>query len=185
MTTTNRWADPEGSITRPRRVKYRIRDADSGSVVTRMTSLAPDGAVRGGRYYHSLDNEDLHLARRAASLLQRACGYFYLPGDQYEPLTGVDDIRVTDDEVRERIRRIDLGESSREAERVQRQRYPVSELPWDQQRALVEQITRLYRDWQFEWVGEATEAEEAEYQQRLFVRHESSLGDPHVASLYG
>jgi hypothetical protein len=160
----NQWASPEGFTSRPPRVQYRVRDKDSGEVVVRMTALMADGAVRKGAYYHSLDHHDLHLAKSAARLLQQACGYFYADDEKYEPLEGVADIVIPDHEVRERIERMDLGENSREAERVGRKRYVLTELPWDQQRALVEQITALYREWQFEWIGEATPKEEAEYQ---------------------
>lgn len=214
MSEANRWADPAGSATRPPRAKYRIRDAESGEVVERMTSLMADSATRRGAYFHSLDHRDLHMAKGARSILQRACAYFKEPDDaKYEPLEGVafdwcglphcrherehhnggacqlceveyckgdegeDEeclqrpmwehafvrYAVTDADVRERIERIDLGENSREADRMGLKRFPLQELPWDQQRALIEQMAAFYREWCFEWLGDATPEEEDAY----------------------
>lgn len=148
---SNAWAAPEGYAAPPPPVRYRIRERDGG-VVERQTSVAFD-AVRS-RYYHALAVQDQHFADAIVALVQRACAYFHAPDDAYEPLEGVADVVLTDAEVRERIHRLEQGENRREAERTGKQYYPLAELPWDQQRALVEQIEVLKRDWEFEILGE-------------------------------
>ena len=149
---TNRWADPQGYEREPPRVRYRVRD-HSGQVVERMTSLAYDSGRE--RYYHSLAPHDQGFADALVELIQQACGYFAAGDEGYEPLAGVSEVRVTDDEVAARIARLEQGENVREAERTSKRFYPLSELPWDQQRALVEQIEALKQRWAFEILGEA------------------------------
>lgn len=152
--TQNRWASPEGFESRPPAVRYRIRDAATGQVVERRTQDLRDSGR--GRYFVSLHSLDQDFAGEIVQLVQRACGYFYLSPDEYRPLEGVPDVVVSDDEVRERIHRLDKGENTREAERTAKKAYPITELPWDQQRALIEQVERLKRDWGFEIIGEDT-----------------------------
>lgn len=153
----NRWASPEGyePATAPH-VKYRIRDHVSGQVVERLAGQASDNAVRGGRFFLSLSTDDQPFANAITEIIQRACSYFRT---EWTPLDGVPDVIVTDDEVRARIARLDAGENAREAERMHLKRYPLTDLPWDQQRALVEQIERLKREWAFEIVGEISAGE--------------------------
>ena len=151
--TNNRWASPEGFADgEVPTVRYRIRDARSGEIVERTTQHLRDSGM--GRHYLSLRDQDQDFAAAIVALVQRACGYFYLPDGEYVPLEGVPDVVVSDDEVRERIHRLDKGENTREAERTAKRSYPISELPWDQQRALVEQVERLKREWCFELLGE-------------------------------
>ena len=88
------------------------------------------------------------------SLVQRASAYFSAPDDEYEPLDGIAEMRLTDEEVRVRIARLEQGENTREAEREKKQFYPLGELPFEQQRALIEQIEALKQQWQFEILGE-------------------------------
>lgn len=229
--TDNRWASPAGYEQNPPTVRYRIRecltpyartsidiawltkappptDYELGKVVERTTQSLRDD--RRAASYLSLNAADQLFADLIAQLVQQACGYFYLPPDEYEPLEGVvfdwcgvphcghalsahrtascatcerdacshgdcpnisDDCRVlgmwehdyrphavSDDEVRERIHRLDKGENTREAERTSKRSYPISELPWDQQRALIEQVERLKRKWAFEIIGEVEES---------------------------
>ncbi len=145
------WAEPEGYTDPPPPVRYRIRDHD-GAVVERETAVAYDHGR--GRSYHSLAPEDQEFADEIVNLIQRACGYFYAPDGEYEPLEGVNEVRITDDQVRERIERLEQGENIREAERTRQASYPLTELPWDQQRSLVEQIEAHKQRWHFEILGE-------------------------------
>ena len=119
----------------------------------RMTSLAYDSGRE--RYYHSLAPHDQGFADALVELIQQACGYFSADDEGYEPLEGVSQARVTDDEVAARIARLEQGENVREAERTSKRFYPLSELPRDQQRALVQQIAALKQRWAFEILGEA------------------------------
>lgn len=151
MTTANRWAEPEGYEAEPARVRYRIRDA-SGAVVERATSVAYDSKRK--RYFHSLAAFDQPFADGIVDIIQAACAYFHAPEDEYEPIAGVEHIRVTDDEVTARIARLEQGENVREAERTNLEYYPLAELPFDQQRALVERIEDHKQRWHFEIVGE-------------------------------
>ena len=101
------------------------------------------------RWFHALAPQDQLFADRYADLLQQAATYLYAPDAIYEPLEGVRDVVVSDDDVRERIRRIDGGENTREAVRYRgsdEARYPFGDLPFDQQRALVERIDELGTD---------------------------------------
>jgi hypothetical protein len=156
-TGANRWADPDGFEVEPPRVRYRIRDS-AGEVVERLTSIAWDSGRK--RYYHSLAPHDQHFADAIVELIQQACGYFWAGEAEYAPLEGAAEARVSDDEVRARIDRLERGENVREAERTSKRYYPLSELPWEQQRALVERIDELKGRWAFEILGEV-EAPEA------------------------
>ena len=151
----NQWAEPEGYAQGPPPVRYRIRD-DSGEVVERETSVAYDHGRQ--RYYHALGAKDQHFADEIVTLIQAACAYFYAAESEYEPLEGVPEMRITDDEVAARIERLERGENTREAERAKMTSYPLMELPFEQQRALVEQIEALKQRWQFEILGEVVAA---------------------------
>lgn len=108
------------------------------------------------RWFHALAPQDQLFADRYADLLQQAATYFYSPEEIYQPMAGVPDVVVSDDDVRERIRRIDGGENTREAVRYRgsdEARYPFCDLPFEQQRALIEQIESLKREWSFELLG--------------------------------
>ena len=126
----NRWADPSGYDAEPIRVRYRIRDA-SGNVVERITSVAYDSKRQ--RYFHSLAAFDQQFADELVDIIQAASAFFYAPDGEYEPIEGVEGVRLTDDEVRERIARLEQGENVREAERTGLEYYPLAELPFDQQ----------------------------------------------------
>jgi hypothetical protein len=151
----NRWAEPEGYTQGPPPVRYRIRD-DSGEVVERETSVAYDHGRQ--RYYHALGAKDQHFADAIVTLIQAACAYFHAAESEYEPLEGVPEIRITDDDVAARIERLEGGENTREAERTRMTYYPLTDLPFEQQRALVEQIEALKQRWQFEILGEVVAA---------------------------
>ena len=159
MAAANRWAEPEGFADDPPRIRYRIRDS-AGAIVERVTSVAFDSGRR--RYYHSLAPFDQPFADEIVALVQRAAAYFSASGEDYEPLEGVADVRVGDDEVRTRIARLERGENVREAERTGLDHYPLSELPFEQQRALVEQVEALKQRWGFEILGEVEAAPEAQ-----------------------
>ena len=146
----NRWADPEGFEANPPPVRYRILGAD-GVLVERETEPAFDTGRR--RHYHALRPQDQPFADAITALVQRACAYFYAGDETYTPLEGVADVVVPDADVRTRIERLDGGENTREAERTHLRSYPLAALPFDQQRALVEQIEALKRAWQFEILG--------------------------------
>ncbi len=151
----NRWADPTGYDAEPTRVRYHIKDA-SGTVVEHITSVAYDSKRQ--RYFHSLAAFDQQFADELVDIIQSACAYFYAPDDEYEPIEGIPDIRVSDDDVRERIARLERGENVREAERTGLEYYPLAELPFDQQRALVEHIEEHKQRWFFEILGEEATA---------------------------
>ena len=151
----NRWADPAGYDAEPARVRYQIKDA-SGKVVERITSVAYDSKRQ--RYYQSLAAFDQQFADELVDLIQAACAYFYAPDDEYEPLAGIAEIRLSDDEVRARIARLEQGEKVREAERTGLEHYPLAELPFDQQRALIERIEDHKQRWGFAILGEEAQA---------------------------
>lgn len=150
----NQWADPAGFEARPPAVRYRIRGM-RGKLEEHRTVPTQDPHA-GDRWFHALAPQDQLFADRYADLLQAAAMYFYAPEEIYQPLTGAPDIVISDAEVRERIRRIDGGENTREALRYrgsEEARYPFGALPFDQQRALVERIEALKREWSFELLG--------------------------------
>ena len=150
----NQWADPEGVESRPPAVRYRIR-TPRGKIEEHRTVPTQDPHILN-RWFHALAPQDQLFADRYADLLQQAAAFFYAPDDVYRPLDGVPDIAISDEDVRERIRRIDGGENTREATRYRgspEARYPFGKLPFDQQRALIEQIEAFKREWQFELLG--------------------------------
>jgi hypothetical protein len=155
MTTANRWADPTGYEAEPPRVRYRIRDA-SGAVVEHATSVAYDSKRK--RYFHSLAAFDQPFADGIVDIIQAACAYFHAAEGEYEPIEGVEEIRLTDDEISERIARLEQGENVREAERTSLEYYPIADLPFDQQRALIERIEQHKQRWRFEIIGEEAPA---------------------------
>ncbi len=131
--------------------RYQIRGAldppyELGEVVERETVVTQDPPNH--RFYHSLAKEDQLYADLCTRIIQRACEYFYKK--DWVPLLGAPDIRLTDAEVRESISRLDLGENAREAVRTSKPRYVLTDLPWQQQRALVEQLYALRAKWSFE-----------------------------------
>lgn len=154
----NRWADPDGYESKDLpRVRYRIRGA-TGKVEQRVTSITYDSKFR--RYWHCLAPMDQHFADTISDLIQRACGYFYQDDDDWVPLQGVPEIFVSDEEIRSRIDRLNRGENTREAVRTSQEHYPLDELPWYQQRALIEQIEALKAEWAFEILGEEEQREQ-------------------------
>jgi hypothetical protein len=157
---SNSWSKPEGwpPNTPPKVVLYWIMNRFTGVREVHKTERAFDSFTES--WHLSLAAQDQRYADESTALIQQACGYFYLDDAHYTPLEGVPDIVVSDDEVTERVRRLDLGENTRETLRVARfslvmkNRYPLQELPWSQQRALVEQLLDLKRRWQVEIIGE-------------------------------
>jgi hypothetical protein len=152
----NEWNLPEGYAERPTPVRYRIRSASG--IVERVTGQALDPITR--RWHHALSPEDHEMSLQIRAFIQQACGYFYAPEDAYKPLDGVAGVVISDDEVKERIRRLDLGENTREAVRTGSQRYPFADLPWDQQRALIEQVEAIRQSFEFEILGEVARVED-------------------------
>lgn len=173
----NQWNLPEGDAARIP-IVYLIKDAVSGNVVKRKTSQMHD--IHTGSSHHAMHSDDQHYGYKVTALVQQACGYFYQADGEYQPLEGMvfdwcacghkeshhlpicmscghlhtyHPYAVSDDEVRERIRRLDLGENEREALRTAKRRYPLQELPWLQQRALIEQLLAVKREWQVEILG--------------------------------
>jgi hypothetical protein len=138
------------------RSRYQLRgtsdpDYALGPVVERVTVVSVDPVNH--RVYHALQEADQFYADLCTRVVQEACRWFYDP--DWEPMDGVADIRLTDDEVRESIERLDLGENKREADRTGKARYVLTDLPWPQQRALVEQLHALRREFGFEKLGSA------------------------------
>ena len=125
-------------------------------MVERITSVAYDSKRQ--RYFHSLAAFDQQFADELVDIIQAASAFFYAPDGEYEPIEGVEGVRLTDDEVRERIARLEQGENVREAERTGLEYYPLAELPFDQQRALIERIEVHKEQWAFEIVGEEVPA---------------------------
>ena len=164
----NIWSQPEGVPRNSRPIHYRILDRGTGESVDRFTQVSYDHYTEST--HHALDEHDQHVADHTSRLIQRACRYFYEPDETYVPREGVDDIVVSDDEVRDRINRLENGENRRESigynEREARtglvwplDYFRLSDLPWDQQRALVEQLLAYRRECGFEIVGPATDAQ--------------------------
>jgi hypothetical protein len=123
-----------------------------GDVIERFTVVTCDPLNH--RYYHSLHESDQLFADLCARLIQEACRWFY--DRTWEPLSGVPGVTMTDDDVREAIRRLDLGENKREADRAGKQRYALSDLPWNRQRALIERLYVLRQEFHFEKLGPAS-----------------------------
>lgn len=155
MSVPNQWSQPEGYEEYPKAVRYLIRECDKdgepGEIIERKTGIAFDSPLRA--YFHSLDSRDQHIADRVTDFIQRACSYFY--ADEWERLEGVPEVVISDDDVRERIRRIEQGENRREAMRTDKEYYHLTELPWQQQRALIEQIEAVKARWSFSILGES------------------------------
>ena len=167
MTSTDPW--PQEQPRRPEPIKYRIRQYFGPSVIgrwhikdipdpefelgdvveheTRITIL-PDG------FYHALALDDQMFADQIVRLVQRACAYFYEHDDTYEPMSGIPGKGASDAEVRARIARLNAGENLREAERTHKERYDLEKLPWNQQRALIEKIDELKREWGFQFIND-------------------------------
>jgi hypothetical protein len=139
---------------RPFGARYQLRgtgdpEYELGNVVERMTSVSFDTINHA--YYHALHEADQLYADLCSRTAQEACRWFYDP--EWQPMPGVADIAITDDEVRESIRRLDLGENKREADRTFKPRFVLSELPWTEQRSLIERLYALRREFQFEKLG--------------------------------
>lgn len=149
----NKWAEPEGYIDFPAPIYYLIRDHDK--VVKHHT--IPQKDYTTGTVFHALHSDDQFIADRVTELIQRACHYFYKPDGEYFPMEGVPEVVISDTAVRERIRRINKGENTREAQRVGQAFYDLETLPFKEQRALIEQIEKLKKDWAFEILGEETD----------------------------
>ena len=158
--TDQKWAEPEGFKKAIPIVSYHILDRPSGKVVERTTEYAYDTGKAA--YFLSLAAADQAFSYEYSALVQKACAYFY-KREGYEPLTGWEDARVSDEEVAARIRRINEGENTREADRVSARKFPLDQLPWDQQRALIERIDELKRAWSFEIIGETGTVEPASH----------------------
>lgn len=159
----NEWADPAGYAEQPKPIAYRI--LDHGIMRERRTQPAYDGPRK--RWFHALAPEDQRFADSIAGIVQEACRYFY--ADDWTPMPGDDTVVVSDDEVRERIHRLNKGENEREPERVRMYKgpkdaaYPLDRLPWATQRALIERIEAYKQAYQFEFIGPTEPAPEREY----------------------
>jgi len=142
---------PAGAAPSPHR--YRILNRASGKVEDRETEPTYDSTVRG--WFHALAYGEQEFSIAIRDLVQQACGFFCKPDGEYVPLEGWNGCTLTDAEIMDRIHRIDSGENTREALRTNKRRYPLTELPWKQQRALIEQIERVKAEWKFERVEES------------------------------
>lgn len=161
--------DPRGYTAGEPPQRYRIRDVvrpkpfgaryqlrgtfdpsyELGDVVERMTTVSFDTVTHS--YFHALSDSDQLFADLCARLTQDACRWFY--DRNWTPLGGVPDIAISDEQVREAIQNLDLGENKREADRTSKPRYVLSDLPWSEQRALIERLYALRREFQFEKLG--------------------------------
>lgn len=146
------WGNPEGY---PQwavpAVRYRILDRATGEVVEHVTASMFDSNDQ--RSHLEFSFADQAFADEIRDKVQEACSYFYMKSE-WVPLKGWPEARVSDAEIRERIRRLNLGENTREATRTGKRSYPIPDLPWAEQRALIEQIDRIKSEWKFEWIGE-------------------------------
>lgn len=163
MELENQWSKPEGvevpeGLAAPRPVKYKILNPKTGNVEEHTTEREFDRYFK--TWHHAMAPQDQFYADMVAEIIQKACAYFYEPDDTYTPIEGVADIVVSDEEVQERINRLNLGENKREAVGHSARRhehfdfYPLDELPFDQQRALIEQLLDLKRTYKIELLGE-------------------------------
>ena len=175
----NIWAEPEGYVnaadTSP--VMYQIKAPEMSTATVKDGKLVVELSVMAARhktsimwnsgpnhksYFHELAVEDQWFANAITDLVQQACGYFYKKED-YVPMVGVFSTIISDADVAARIHRLDYGENFREADRTKMARYPLSDLPFDQQRALVEQIEDLKRVVGFAIIGPIAVAAAAVY----------------------
>ena len=128
-----------------------------GALVEHQTEPAFDYTTQ--RWHHALASDDQLYADLCVRLVQRSCEYFY--EKDWVQMVGAPDIVVTDNEVRASIRTLDLGENTREAVRTRSPRFVLTDLPWRQQRALVEQLWALREKWRFRRLGPARALPEA------------------------
>lgn len=159
----NRWAEPDGFPEKPTPVVYRIRD-DNGDVITRKTLQLRDTVTN--TWYHSLHSADQKFADQLVHLVQLACEWFTtLTPAEFD---GWPEANLGDAAIRTRIHRINRGENERERDRVNEYKdgakvksYPLDELPWQRQRALIERIEQHKANYSFEIIGEAETAPDA------------------------
>lgn len=134
--------------------RYQLRGShdpayELGEVVDRSTTVAYDSITHS--YYHALAEQDQLYADLCTRVVQEACRWFY--DRNWTPMPGVDDLLVSDEQVAESVRRLDLGENKREADRTGKPRYVLTDLPWAEQRSLVERLYALRREFAFEKLG--------------------------------
>ena len=137
--------------------RYQIRGSvdpeyELGDVVERVTVPSHDPVTH--RVHHALQEPDQLYADLCARRVQEACEWFYDPA--WKPLAGVPDIVLTDDEIRTSIHTLNHGENKREGVRTSKPWYDLEALPWVRQRALIEQLYALRREWGFQKLGPVT-----------------------------
>lgn len=153
---------------------YRIRDSRSGKLVVRQTEATSLGPA--------LHPDDQEFANAIIGEVQKACEYFYKAS--YDPYPGCPEIEgISDDEVRERIQRLDEGENLREARRTNKKRYPLAAMPFERQRALIERIERLKHHYEFEKLSDE-EGQELLRAQREEAAHSTSAANPYDYFFY-
>jgi hypothetical protein len=143
----------------PWNTQYAIREGGTRAEVIRTMEWWWD--AKRQTHYEQLPPVDQGFADALADLAQRVCSYFYASDADYIPLEGCPEIEISDDAVRERIQRVMNGEFKREAEDRRQLQYPMDALPWDQQRAYVEQVERLKHAWGFRRLGRVVAAARA------------------------
>lgn len=118
---------------------YLIKTTN-GQVVLRQAIDSSRGPV--------LHPSDQEFANEVVMEVQAACAWFYMVDPP--PYPGCPEIEgLSDDEVRARIKALDRGENTREADRTKQARYPLAVMPLPRQRALIERIERIKARWQF------------------------------------
>ena len=166
-----------------------------GDISTHITTVSWDSVTN--RYHQALGDGTAQqlYSDLCTAQIQEACRWFYDSTWADTPFNGVMDITLTDDEVRTSISRLDLGENYREAAAyrldygsiggsiVPHLRYVFTELPWKRQRALIERLYDIRREWGFAKLGpvDGTFKHEPELEyERLFIDDEVTPEDVYV-----
>lgn len=133
--------------------RYQLRGTTDpeyvlGDVEEHQTIVTFDPHLR--TFFHGLAPEDQLYADLCTRLVQRACSYFYDMNWTPMPHTTA---TVSDQQVHDSIHTLDLGENRREALRMDKPRWDLTKLPWQEQRALVMALYALRDEWGFEKLG--------------------------------
>ncbi len=158
-------ASQRSAALRPKwRTIYQILDKKSGTVALRRMRWHPWSTAYTDAdettYYEELDGADQTFAVEVIDEIQKACAYFY--ADDYTPLEAAQSVVVSDADVRARIDRMQGGNLKREARRTNLEQYPLHDLPFEDQRALVSNIEALKATWKYKKMGIYIPPEQAE-----------------------
>jgi hypothetical protein len=121
--------------------RYRIRRGD--------TIVEVNSRPTGSGW--AFETQDQPFAQAIIDEIEDACRYFWQrPVPDYFGCPEVEGI--SDDDIERRVKGFDTGENTREARRTMKKQFALTDLPKDRQRALVERIERIKRQYEFSWL---------------------------------